>query len=108
MNEYIFYAKQGGAPRGDFGAEQCRVLGTACGGDVEEARKRLLADNPWIEAAGFSSGEVVARQLITGTQQADLKTLVEYLWQDEARHYEEANRPAAHIFEVLRRLCAMV
>ena len=110
MNEYIFYTPQGNttAPNEEFSVENCQILGTAFGADATEAQKHLLSDNPWIAKAGFSPSEFIVRQIFTGPQYADIKALVEYLWQDEERHYEESNRPVTHIFESLRRLRAIV
>jgi DNA repair protein RadC len=34
----------------------------------------------------------------------DILTVVECLWADEERHYEEGGRPSGHVFEALRRL----
>jgi hypothetical protein len=35
---------------------------------------------------------------------ADIKAVVEYLWDDEERHYCECNKPADHIFLKLKQL----
>ena len=40
------------------------MLGTAKGKDELEAKQNLLKENPWIEAAGFDSAEIMARQLV--------------------------------------------
>ena len=34
----------------------------------------------------------------------DLKRVLDYLWVDEERHYEETGRPARHILGTLRSL----
>ena len=34
----------------------------------------------------------------------DLNVLLEYLWRDEKRNYEESNKPSNHIFNVMKRL----
>jgi hypothetical protein len=33
-----------------------------------------------------------------------LRQVVDYLWADEKRHYEEDNKPAGHIFETVQKL----
>jgi hypothetical protein len=38
----------------------------------------------------------------------DLKTVLEYLWRDEKRHYSESSYPRNHIFCVLKRLAKAV
>ena len=34
----------------------------------------------------------------------DIKSVIEYLWKDEKRNWEESNYPKEHIFHTLRRL----
>lgn len=34
----------------------------------------------------------------------DIKTILDYLWQDEKRHYLESEYDKNHIFRVLKRL----
>ena len=34
----------------------------------------------------------------------DIISVVDYLWHDEEKHYEEVDRPRNHIFMVLKRL----
>ena len=34
----------------------------------------------------------------------DVQKLVDYLWEDEERNYEESEKPEGHIFEVLQKL----
>ena len=34
----------------------------------------------------------------------DIKVVLDYLWHDEKRHYEESNRVKRHIFVTLKRL----
>ena len=44
------------------------------------------------------------RPIYSESLRNDIKTVVEYLWIDEERHYEENDRPNGHIFETLCRL----
>ena len=39
-------------------------------------------------------------------KQNDLKKVVDYLWADEEKHYEESDKPGGHIFRTLRTLKA--
>ena len=41
---------------------------------------------------------------LSGQFTRDLGTMIEYLWEDEQRHYEEDGKPEGHIFTVLKRL----
>jgi len=47
-------------------------------------------------------------KLITEQLKTDIKTVIEYLWRDEERHYEEEDEPQNHIFCVLNRLKKVV
>ena len=37
-------------------------------------------------------------------KQDDLKKVVDYLWSDEEKHYEESDKPSDHIFRTLQTL----
>ena len=37
-------------------------------------------------------------------KRSDLKRVVDYLWNDEEKHYEESDKPSGHIFKTLQRL----
>lgn len=38
------------------------------------------------------------RRIITPEVGRSLNALIEYLWRDEQKHWEESDRPKAHIF----------
>ena len=65
MNEYIIYTTEGYtiAPNEDVEVENCQVLGCVNGNTPQEAKGKLLKDNPWIEEAGFDPSEFIIRQL---------------------------------------------
>lgn len=109
MNEYIFYTPEGftTAPNEDIEAENCQMLGTAKGKDVVDAKKNLLKENPWITEAGFEPTQFITRQLVTDEQRSAIKELLDYLWEDEKRHYEESECPENHIFKVMKVLKSM-
>lgn len=106
MNEYIFYTAEGHttAPNESVDVENCQVLGTAKGKDKNEAQANLLKENPWIVEVGFSSEEFICRQILSEEQREDIKCVVNYLWRDEKRHYEESEDKSNHIFSVIKRL----
>ena len=106
MNEYIVFTTEGHttAPDEKVEVENCQVLGRARGNNRDEAKKNLLKDNPWIAEAGFDSSEFVVVQLLSDEERVAIKEVLDYLWDDEERHYEESGRPANHIFPVLKRL----
>ena len=106
MNEYIFYTTEGQtyAPNDSIEVENCLVLGTASGSNEREAQENLLNENPWINEAGFDPAEFLVRQILTNEQRNDINVLIDYLWADEERHFEESEDKENHIFNVLKRL----
>ena len=105
-NEYIFYTTEGhtDAPNDSIEVENCQVLGTVRGSNEDEAQENLLNENPWITEAGFDPTEFLVRQILTNELRNDINVLVDYLWEDEERHFEESEDKENHIFNVLKRL----
>lgn len=68
------------------------------------ARSNLLKENPWIEVTGFDTTALTVKQLLTEEQKADIKAIVDYLWKDEYKHFQERRYPKEHIYRILRRL----
>lgn len=110
MNKYIVYTTEGytTAPNEDVEVENCQVLGCVYGNNATEARDNLLKENPWISEAGYSPLEFIVKQLLTDEERVAIKVVLEYLWKDEERHFEESGEPDNHIFPVLKRLKASV
>lgn len=106
MNDYIIYTTEGYTcgPNSDVDVENCQVLGITDGSSKEDAVNRLFEQNDWIRKAGFSIENAVAYPLLTTSIQDDIRTVVEYLWKDEHRHFQENHYPKDHIFRVLKRL----
>lgn len=105
-NEYIFYTSEGhtDAPNDGIEVENCQVLGMVRGSNESEAQEHLLNENPWITEAEFDPTEFLVRQILTNEQRNDIIMLVDYLWADEERHFEESEDKENHIFNVLKRL----
>mgnify|MGYP006924773943 CR=1 FL=1 len=105
MSEYIFYTTEGFTqdPNGND-VENCQVLGRAFGKNENDARCNLLKENPWIEKAGFDNTDFIAKQLLTEDQKTDIKAIIDYLWKDEHKHFQEEHYPKRHIFRILKRL----
>ena len=82
----------------------CQLLGTIEGCSEEDAIKRLFEQDEWIQKAGFSMDNAIAHPLHTKSIQEDIKILVEYLWEDEHRHFQENNVSQDHIFYTIKRL----
>ena len=109
MKQFIFYTTEG-YTESPTNAEvgNCQLLGTARGTHEDEALQNLLAENQWIEEQGFSPCEIMARQLLSEETKHDVFELLNYLWENEERHYEETGRPSNHIFEVMKNLKAVL
>lgn len=105
MSEYIFYTTEGFTqdPNGND-IENCQVLGRVFGRNEDEARCNLLKENPWIEEAGFDTTDLIVKRLLTDEQKADIKAVVDYLWEDEYKHFQESHYSKGHIFRILKRL----
>lgn len=106
MGTYIIYTTEGftTGPNPEVEIENCQVLGIIDAKSPESAVKELFKQNEWIAQAGFSADHVVVRQLLTQTVKKDLRTVIEYLWYDELKSYQEDRYPGDHIFINLRRL----
>lgn len=106
MNEYIFFTTEGTTypPMEGRDVDNCQILGRANGRTLEEAKNSLLKENPWIEECGFDSNSIIAEQILTKEQRKDIQTLVEYLYEDEEKHYEEWECPEDHILKTIARL----
>jgi len=81
MNEYIFYATEGHTcpPAEDKEVENCQLLGSAFGENVEDAKRRLLEECPWIEACGFNTQMILSKQLLSEENKGDIALMLEYL-----------------------------
>ena len=110
MKEYIIFTTEGQtiAPNEDVEVENCQMLGRVRGNNPEEAKDNLLKDNPWITEAGFDKSGFIVKQLLTDEERVDIKEVIEYMWKDEERHWEECEKPINHIFNVLKRLKASI
>ncbi len=108
MNEYLFYTTEGEtfAPNEDVAVDNCQILGRIEAENAHQAKDKLLLENTWIEEAGFDASEIFVQQTITKAQKADIKNLLDYLWIDEEKHYEETTREekSKHILNTLKRL----
>ena len=103
MADFIFYTTEGFTqdPNGND-IENCQMLGIAKGKDKVEAKDNLIKENPWIAEAGFSRSGFIVKQLLTNDERAAIKEVLDYLWEDEERHYEESGELNNHIFPILK------
>lgn len=65
-SEYMFYTAEGTtwAPNKEVSVNNCQILGFVEAKNLNEAKKILLRDNPWIETSGFSMGEMMVKQIL--------------------------------------------
>ncbi len=105
MGEYIFYTIEG-FTQSPYGTEveNSQVLGRAFGKNKEDAKLNFLKENPWIKDAGFDISHIIVKQLLTEEQKIDIKAVVDYLWEDEHKHFQEWHYPKKHIYRILKRL----
>lgn len=106
MNEYIVYTTDGytSGANTNVKVENCQVLGVIDGLSGDDAIRKLFEQNEWIEKAGFTIGNTLARPLLTTSIKEEIKTVIDYLWKDEHARFQESNHPDDHIFHVLKRL----
>lgn len=106
MNEYIFYTCEGYTepPAEGHVVENCQVLGRETGETAEEAKRNLLHNRPWIQESGFDIEEIICKQLLNDETKEDIRTIVQYLFVDEHRHFYESEEPSDHIYHTLLRL----
>lgn len=106
MNEYLFYTTEGVTFPRDITAdiENCQVLGYSKGKDKPKALQNLLIENPWIKESKFDESKIIAVQILSQDAKHALRKLVDYLWDDEKKHFEEAGKPANHIFNIIKQI----
>ena len=106
MKEFIIYTTQGTTcgPNINVDVENCQLLGIIQSSTEMDAIQELFEKNEWIHRAGFTKDYVVAKQLFTSSNIKDTNELIDYLWNDEYKHFQENNNPKNHIFRVLKRL----
>lgn len=106
MNEYLFYTTEGVTypPNITADIENCQVLGYSKGKDKSLALHNLLVENPWIEESQFDVSKIIGVQIFSQDAKHALRKLVDYLWKDEEKHFEESGKPADHIFIIIQQL----
>ena len=109
MKKYVFYTFEGftESPMSKE-CENIQLLGFEEGRNQKDAEKNLIAENKWIKELNFDVDEIKFKQLLTDENKQDIKTVIDYLWKDEERHFEELDLQSKHIFCVLKRLKDLV
>lgn len=109
MNEYMFYTFEGFTQSPDkTECENLQILGFEKAENLEIAKKCLLVNNDWILKYGFDTEKILSKKILTEESLASIKTVVDYLWEDEEKDYEEylasGGNVDNHIFKHLRKL----
>lgn len=104
MKKFVFYTFEGytESPTGET-VENIQLLGFEKGESEKQARENLINNRKWIEETGFDKYEIESKQLLDDKLKALIKTVIDYNWESEQRHYEEAPEEN-HIFLVLEQL----
>lgn len=109
MNEYMFYTFEGFTESPDKNnCENLQILGFVKAENLEIAKKCLLVNNDWILKYGFDTEKILSKKILTEESLASIKTVVDYLWKDEEKDYEEClvsgKNVDNHILKHLRKL----
>lgn len=106
MNEYVVYTADGytSGPNTNVDVENCQVLGIIEEFSEEDAIKKLFKQNEWIPKAEFTEDNTIARPLLTSSIVEDIKIVIDYLWKDEYKYFQENYYPQDHIYRILKRL----
>ena len=105
MAQFIFYTFEGStiAPN-NTDVENLQILGIENGVNSNNALEKLLKNNKWIEESMFSKDKIKSYVIVSNSFQKDVQYLIDYLWNDEERHFEESGHNDNHIFKILQRL----
>ncbi len=109
MNEYMFYTAEGFSQSpNETDCENLQILGFEKAESLEIAKKQLLENNDWILKYGFNADKILSKKILTEKTEASIKTVVDYLWNDEEKNYEEClatdGKVENHIFNSLKNL----
>ena len=105
MARYIFYTDEGYtvAPN-EKNIDNLQILGTEDGLDEKEAIGNLFKNNTWILESGFSIDKIKCCAIFNPDFIPKINEVVEYLYEDEKRHWEESESPEEHIFHVINQI----
>lgn len=99
MPEYIFYTSEGYtiSPNNNE-LDSLQILGFEKGNNFEEAKQNLINNNPWIIDSGFNLDEIKSKIIIDEKSNKLISEIIDYLYKDEEKHFEESDKPEDHIF----------
>lgn len=106
MKQYILITTEGNsiAPNENIYVENCQVLGEIKAENETHAIEIFFNEQPWASQAGFSHENIICKQILSQENKADLKKIIDYLWHDELKLYQENEHSSDHIFKTLARI----
>ncbi|MDR1895886.1 MAG: hypothetical protein LBR10_03755 [Prevotellaceae bacterium] len=105
MALFIFYTDEGYTiSPNDSEMKNSQIIGIENGSTQEEALTNLYRDGIWIEKAGFSKDKLKCHAIFNPNYVENLRKVIDYLWKDEEKHFEENGCPNDHIFLILKSL----
>lgn len=110
MNDYLFYTTEGVtfSPNAATDIENCQILGYSKGKDKFTALQNLLIENKWIKESKFDESKIAAVQILSQDVKDELRILIDYLWRDEERHFEESGKPENHIINIIQKINELI
>jgi hypothetical protein len=105
MAQYIFYTHDSfsTAPNGE-NIKNLKILGIEKGNSKENAVQNLLDNNKWIEVNDFNEDNIKCLAIMKPEILEKINKVIEYLWVDEEKHWEECEYTDDHIFQALKEI----
>ena len=90
MNEYIFYTTEGHtfAPLENKIIENCQILGTEFGHNIDDSKKTFLNNNTWIKESGFNPEEIISMQVFTNDIKQDIQKVIQFLMNNNLEYLQ--------------------
>jgi len=105
MNKYVFYIDdECNKSSKNNKCENIQFLGIEKGKSQFEAKQKLISE----KKLNFEESTIKSKQLFSEDNKKEIKTVIEYLWEDEKKHFEENDCPSNHIFFILKKLKELV
>lgn len=111
MAKYIFYTNEGfTVSPNNTKLKNFQILGFVNGKSLRIATLSLLKNNPWIAESGFNVEKLNHYKIINKQDENNLKSIVEYMWSDEQKHFEEYDdkKSINHIYHKLKKAKGLV
>jgi hypothetical protein len=109
MAKFILYTDEGYtiSPSGQE-LESLQILGFEEAKNIKDGIQLLLENNPWIDKSGFKTESIKSHIILDKNSLSEIKSLIDYLYENEKKHFEESDNPENHIFLKLKRLKSLL